>query len=95
MIRKRPLNGSLPSEGVISPFPSPVLCFQLCVPAASVMMSYVVLIKQVDILAANTSKYPAVESAKSVVKGAKASSKKYLAANAQLLARPLFHQDIR
>lgn len=95
MIRKRPLNGSLPSEGVISLFPSPILCFQLCVPAAFFMMSYVFLIKQANILAANTSKYPAVESAKSVVKGAKASSKKYLTGNAQLLARPLFHQGIR
>lgn len=75
MIRKRPWKGSVPSEGIISPFPSPILCFQLCVPAAFFMMSYVFLIKQADVLAANTSKYPAVESDKSVVKGAKASSK--------------------
>lgn len=94
MIRKRPLNGSLPSERVIFLFPSPVLCFQLCVPAAFFMMSYVFLIEQADILAASTSKYPAVESANSVVKGAKASSKKYLARNTQLLARPLFQRGI-
>lgn len=95
MISKRPLdNGSLPSEGVISPFPSPVLCFQLCVPAAFFMMSYVFLIKQADILAANTSKYPAVASDKSGQR-TKASSKKYLTRNAQLLARPLFQQGIK
>lgn len=53
------------------------------------------MIKQTDILAANKSKYPAVESAKSVVKWAKASSKKYLAGNAQLLARPFFQWGTR
>lgn len=53
------------------------------------------MIKQADMLAANKSKYSAVESAKSVVKWAKASSKKYLAGNAQLLARPFFQWGTR
>lgn len=94
MIRKRPLRLPAFRRSYFS-FPSPFVCFQLRVPAAFFMMSYVFLIKQADILAANTSRNPAVESDKSVVREAKASSKKYLARNAQLLARPLFQQGIR
>lgn len=40
---KKPLNGSLPSKGVISPFPSPVLRIQLCVPPAFLVMSHVLM----------------------------------------------------